>query len=147
MKTPSLVIFPLICRSAEQETPKPTGQDAPCPGRRITRTSWQKYFPLNCAPNPSSSSSRPYFQKYLLMSKIQCQMLCFVFAVQRKSLYLSLISVRRYDKRQYDKKLHWGKVENTNIAPFTASSLSITNRKRPFENSKVEASGPMSSTK
>ena len=37
-KTPSLVIFPLIWRSAEHETPIPTGQDAPWRGRRMTRT-------------------------------------------------------------------------------------------------------------
>jgi hypothetical protein len=30
----------------------PIGNDAPCRGRRITRTSWQKYFPPNCAPTP-----------------------------------------------------------------------------------------------
>ena len=30
----------------------PTGRLAPCRGRRITRTSWQKYFPPNCAPMP-----------------------------------------------------------------------------------------------
>ena len=43
-----------------------TGQDAPCRGSRITRTSWQKYLPPNCAPMPirrvmsstSASSSR-----------------------------------------------------------------------------------------
>ena len=32
----------------------PTGSDAPCRGSRITRTSWQKYLPPNCAPMPSS---------------------------------------------------------------------------------------------
>src|SRR5262245_31961833 len=52
MKTPSAVIFPLILRSAEQETPIPTGQLAACRGKRITRTSWAKYFPPNCAPIP-----------------------------------------------------------------------------------------------
>lgn len=30
----------------------PTGQEAPWRGRRITRTSWQKYFPPNWAPIP-----------------------------------------------------------------------------------------------
>ena len=43
-----------------------TGHDAPWRGRRMTRTSWQKYLPPNCAPMPSfwvssktfSSSSR-----------------------------------------------------------------------------------------
>lgn len=34
---------PRTCRSAEHETPRPTGHDAPCLGSRITRTSWQKY--------------------------------------------------------------------------------------------------------
>ena len=29
-----------------------TGQDAPCRGSRMTRTSWQKYLPPNCAPMP-----------------------------------------------------------------------------------------------
>jgi len=38
------------CRSAEHDTPMPTGQDAPWRGRRITRTSWQKYLPPNWAP-------------------------------------------------------------------------------------------------
>ena len=48
----SIVIFPFICRSAEHETPIPTGLEAPGRGRRMTRTSWQKYFPPNCAPIP-----------------------------------------------------------------------------------------------
>jgi hypothetical protein len=60
------VIFASAWRSAEQETAIATGQDAPCRGSRITRTSWQKYLPPNCAPMPksrvssrtSSSSSR-----------------------------------------------------------------------------------------
>ena len=43
---------PSACRSAEHETPIPTGHDAPCRGSRTTRTSWQKYFPPNCAPIP-----------------------------------------------------------------------------------------------
>ena len=30
-----------------------TGQDAPCLGSLITRTSWQKYLPPNWAPMPS----------------------------------------------------------------------------------------------
>ena len=30
----------------------PTGHDAPWRGRRITRTSWQKYLPPNWAPMP-----------------------------------------------------------------------------------------------
>ncbi len=50
--TPSGVIFALIWRSALQETPMPTGRLAPWRGRRITRTSWQKYLPPNCAPMP-----------------------------------------------------------------------------------------------
>ena len=29
------------------DTPTPTGHDAPCLGSRTTRTSWQKYFPPN----------------------------------------------------------------------------------------------------
>ena len=41
------------CLSAEQDTPMPTGQDAPCRGKRTTLTSWQKYLPPNCAPMPS----------------------------------------------------------------------------------------------
>ncbi len=45
--SPSRLIFPRICRSAEQETPMPTGQEAPWRGSRITRTSWQKYLPPN----------------------------------------------------------------------------------------------------
>ena len=43
--TPSAVILPRACRSAEHETASATGQEAPCRGSRITRTSWQKYFP------------------------------------------------------------------------------------------------------
>ena len=39
-------------RSAEQETPIPTGQEAPWRGNLTTRTSWTKYFPPNCAPIP-----------------------------------------------------------------------------------------------
>src|SRR5258708_6029370 len=38
---------------AEHETPKPIGSEAPWRGRRMTRTSWQKYLPPNCAPTPS----------------------------------------------------------------------------------------------
>ncbi len=65
-KTPSAVILPSACRSAEQETAIATGQDAPWRGSRTTRTSWQKYLPPNCAPIPNdwvslntcSSSSR-----------------------------------------------------------------------------------------
>ena len=30
----------------------PTGHEAPWRGMRITRTSWQKYLPPNCAPMP-----------------------------------------------------------------------------------------------
>ena len=64
--TPSLVIFPSACRSAEHDTAIATGHDAPCRGSRTTRTSWQKYLPPNCAPMPMflvmpstcSSSSR-----------------------------------------------------------------------------------------
>ena len=64
--TPSLVIFPSACRSAEHDTAIATGHDAPCLGSRTTRTSWQKYLPPNCAPIPMflvmpstcSSSSR-----------------------------------------------------------------------------------------
>ena len=41
------------CLSAEHDTPIPTGHEAPCLGRRITLTSWQKYFPPNCAPIPA----------------------------------------------------------------------------------------------
>ena len=51
--TPSLVILPSAWRSAEHDTPSPIGSDAPCRGSRITRTSWQKYLPPNCAPTPS----------------------------------------------------------------------------------------------
>ena len=50
--TPSLVIFPQAWRSAEHETATPMGHEAPWRGKRITRTSWQKYLPPNCAPMP-----------------------------------------------------------------------------------------------
>ena len=61
-----MVILPSAWRSAEQETAIATGHEAPWRGSRTTRTSWQKYFPPNCAPIPndcvswktSSSSSR-----------------------------------------------------------------------------------------
>src|SRR5579863_8264270 len=66
--TPSAVIFPSACRSAEQDTAMATGHNAPCLGSLMTRTSWQKYLPPNCAPIPirrvipstcsSSSASR-----------------------------------------------------------------------------------------
>ena len=52
--TPSGVILALAWRSAEQETAMPTGSDAPWRGSRMTRTSWQKYLPPNCAPMPKS---------------------------------------------------------------------------------------------
>ena len=32
----------------------PMGREAPWRGRRMTRTSWQKYLPPNCAPMPVS---------------------------------------------------------------------------------------------
>mmetsp|Transcript_89174 Transcript_89174/g.277221 ORF Transcript_89174/g.277221 Transcript_89174/m.277221 type:complete len:225 (-) Transcript_89174:673-1347(-) len=51
-KTPSSVILALAWRSAEQETPMPIGQEAPCRGSLITRTSCTKYFPPYCAPMP-----------------------------------------------------------------------------------------------
>ena len=51
-KTPSRVILPSAWRSAEHDTAIATGQDAPCRGSRITRTSWQKYLPPNWAPMP-----------------------------------------------------------------------------------------------
>ena len=51
--TPSAVILPSAWRSAEQDTAIATGHDAPWRGRRITRTSWQKYLPPNCAPMPN----------------------------------------------------------------------------------------------
>ena len=51
-KMPSRVILPSACRSAEQDTAMATGQEAPCRGSLITRTSWQKYLPPNCAPMP-----------------------------------------------------------------------------------------------
>ena len=51
---PAGVIFALACRSALHETAMATGQEAPWRGRRMTRTSWQKYFPPNCAPMPNS---------------------------------------------------------------------------------------------
>ena len=51
--TPSAVILPSACRSAEQDTASATGHEAPCRGSRTTRTSWQKYLPPNCAPIPN----------------------------------------------------------------------------------------------
>ena len=37
------------------------GTLAPCRGRRITRTSWQKYLPPNCAPMPVLRESSRIF--------------------------------------------------------------------------------------
>jgi len=54
---PSRLILPLMLRSAEQETPMPTGQDAPWRGRRTTRMSCAKYLPPNCAPSPRFCAS------------------------------------------------------------------------------------------
>ncbi|OAV73782.1 hypothetical protein Barb7_02845 [Bacteroidales bacterium Barb7] len=39
IQIPSLFIFALMLRSAEQETPMPMGQEAPCRGRRTIRMS------------------------------------------------------------------------------------------------------------
>src|SRR3984957_20005982 len=61
-KTPSAVILHSARRSAEQDTAIATGQHAPCRGSRITRTSWQKYLPPNCAPIPI----------FLVMSRTVC---------------------------------------------------------------------------
>ena len=61
-KMPSLVIFALAWRSAEQETPMPTGQEAPWRGRRMTRTSSAKYLPPNCAPMPISRAACEQFR-------------------------------------------------------------------------------------
>ncbi len=47
------MIFAFAWRSAEQETAIAIGSEAPCLGRRMTLTSWQKYLPPNCAPIPS----------------------------------------------------------------------------------------------
>ena len=35
----------------------PMGSEAPWRGRRMTRTSWQKYLPPNCAPTPKDCVS------------------------------------------------------------------------------------------
>ena len=51
-KIPSRVILALMLRSAEQDTPMPTGQPAPCRAMRMTRASRAKYFPPNWAPMP-----------------------------------------------------------------------------------------------
>ena len=50
--TPSAVILPRAWRSAEHDTAIATGQLAPWRGRRMMRTSWQKYLPPNWAPMP-----------------------------------------------------------------------------------------------
>ncbi|MPM41058.1 hypothetical protein SDC9_87707 [bioreactor metagenome] len=57
IQIPFLLIFALMLRSAEHETPIPTGHDAPWRGKRITRTSCVKYFPPNCAPSPNFSEA------------------------------------------------------------------------------------------
>ena len=60
-KMPSLVILPSAWRSALHDTANETGQLAPWRGRRMTRTSWQKYLPPNCAPMPVSWDSLRIF--------------------------------------------------------------------------------------
>ena len=50
--TPFAEMRPRAWRSAEHDTPMPIGRLAPWRGRRMTRTSWQKYLPPNCAPMP-----------------------------------------------------------------------------------------------
>ena len=70
-KIPFLFILALIFRSAEQLTPKLTGHDAPCRGKRITRTSWTKYFPPNWAP--------------ILVSRAQFSYLLFKFEIPKPS--------------------------------------------------------------
>ena len=52
IQIPSLLILHLILRSAEQLTPKPTGQEAPWRGKRMMRTSCARYLPPNWAPKP-----------------------------------------------------------------------------------------------
>ena len=72
--TPSLLIFALMLRSAEQLTPSPIGHEAPWRGRRTTLMSCAKYLPPNCAPRPilyASSSS------------------CFSSSISRKALPVS----------------------------------------------------------
>jgi hypothetical protein len=58
-----------ICRSALHDTPMPTGSDAPCRGSRITRTSWQKYLPPNCAPMPMWRDSSSTFCLHLQVAE------------------------------------------------------------------------------
>ena len=58
LQSPSIVILEppkiksvtVLLRSAEQLTPMPIGQLAPCLGRRTTRMSWARYLPPNWAP-------------------------------------------------------------------------------------------------
>ncbi len=57
IQRPLRSILAFTLRSAEQLTPIPMGHDAPWRGRRITRMSWAKYLPPNCAPRPSSSAA------------------------------------------------------------------------------------------
>ena len=59
--TPWAVILPSAWRSAEHDTAMPTGQLAPWRGRRMTRTSWQKYLPPNWAPMPICCESTSTF--------------------------------------------------------------------------------------
>ncbi len=55
------MILPSAWRSAEHDTASATGHDAPCRGKRITRTSWQKYLPPNWAPMPNCCVSASTF--------------------------------------------------------------------------------------
>ncbi len=62
IQTPSALILHLILRSAEQLTPRPTGQLAPWRGRRMMRTSCAMYLPPNWAPRPIlQASSHTFF--------------------------------------------------------------------------------------
>mmetsp|Transcript_32903 Transcript_32903/g.93528 ORF Transcript_32903/g.93528 Transcript_32903/m.93528 type:complete len:219 (-) Transcript_32903:743-1399(-) len=88
MKIPSFVIFASAWRSALHETPMATGQEAPCRGNRMTRTSWQKYLPPNWAPIPISwliflifsSISRSRKARPSLLPVVWRVSMCFVLA-------------------------------------------------------------------
>mmetsp|Transcript_77011 Transcript_77011/g.239130 ORF Transcript_77011/g.239130 Transcript_77011/m.239130 type:complete len:232 (-) Transcript_77011:983-1678(-) len=66
MKTPWSVIFARTWRSALQETPMPTGQEAPWRGMRMTRTSCTKYLPPNWAPMPRPWHIARIFSSHLV---------------------------------------------------------------------------------
>ena len=137
-KMPSRVIFDRICRSAAQETAMPTGHEAPCRGMRTTRTSWQKYFPPNCAPMPIS---------WLIFSTLASM------SRSRKACPYSLPSVGRVSRKRALASLAVLSVYSAEVPPTTMArwyggqaavprmrSFSSTNSRKRFSFSSARVS-------